>query len=61
MLLGGAIGALVGLTATFVGARVLRSDRPPAVRFGLAVAVSVLAIVGYLIVAGVIGLLLQPE
>jgi hypothetical protein len=59
--LGGALGALTGIVATAVGARVLRSDRPPAARLALAAAISVGSVVAFFLVAGVVGILIHQR
>jgi hypothetical protein len=56
---GGALGAFVGIMASFASARVLRSDRSPPLRLGLAATLSFGSVVGFLILAGLVGILIQ--
>ena len=56
--LGGALGAVVGIVVSVISARILRSDRPSATRLVLATTISVGAVLGYLVFAGLLNLVL---
>jgi hypothetical protein len=48
---GGALGALVGLTATYGSARIFRSDRGPFAKYGITAVISLLALVAFVVLA----------
>jgi hypothetical protein len=56
---GGALGALIGLTATYCNAHVLRSERGVASRYALTALVSISATAAFIALAAILQILIR--